>query len=113
MGLIELYKLLVRTGYPVAYYQFETNKNNPPPKPPYIVYWTPNSTSYGADESKALIRNTTVHVELYTVKKDLDAEAKLEDIFGSANIQYDKDEAFIDSEKLYQIVYSFELIQKL
>lgn len=113
MTLDKLYTLLKQTGYPVAYYQFESKKNNPPPNPPYIIYWTPESSSYGADTSKALVRNSTVHVELYTTKKDLQAETKLEAALDSKCIHYDKNEAYIESEKLYQILYSFELIEKL
>jgi len=113
MTLDKLYTLLKQTGYPVAYYQFESKKNNPPPNPPYIIYWTPESSSYGADTSKALVRNSTVHVELYTTKKDLNAEAKLEAVLDSANIHYEKTETYIDAEKLYQVVYSFDLIEKL
>lgn len=113
MTLAELYALLKQTGYPVAYHHFVASENNPPPPPPFIVYWVPNSSSYGADTSKALIRNSTVHVELYTTKKDLNTEAKLEAVLDGANIQYEKTETYIDAEKLYQVVYSFELIEKL
>lgn len=113
MKLAELYTLLKQTGYPVAYHHFVSDPKNPPPPPPFIVYWVPNSSSYGADTSKALIRNNTVHVELYTVKKDLDAEAKIENVLDGAGIQYEKTETWIDSQKLFQVVYEFDLIEKL
>lgn len=113
MTLAELYTLLKQTGYPVAYHHFVADPNNPPPSPPFIVYWVPNSSSYGADVGKALVRNSTAHVELYTAKKDLVAEGKLEAVLDGAGIQYDKTETYIDAEQLYQVVYTFEVIEKL
>jgi len=113
MTLAELYALLKQTGYPVAYHHFVASENNPPPPPPFIVYWVPDEDNYGADTSEALIRSSVVHVELYTDKKDLVAEAKLEAILDSAKIHYRKTEAWIDNQKLFQVVYEFDLIEKL
>lgn len=113
MTLAEIYALLKQTGYPVAYHHFESSPTNPAPTPPYILYLIPYSTSYGPDNDKSMIRNKHLQVELYTTKKDIAAEGRLESILDSAKIQYDKTEGYIESEKLYQIIYEFNLIEKI
>lgn len=113
MTLAEIYALLKQTGYPVAYHHFESSPTNPAPTPPYIIYLTPYSTNFGPDNKKAMIVNKRLQVELYTSIKDIAAENKLESVLSNANIQYDKTEGYIESEKLYQIIYEFNLIEKV
>lgn len=50
-----------------------------------------------------------VNVELYTDKKDLNAEQKVEDALDAASIFYAKSEVWIDSEKLYEVLYEMEV----
>ena len=49
------------------------------------------------------------HIELYTDFKDLAVEAKLEEALDAASIFYNKSETWIESEKLYEVLYQFEL----
>ena len=49
-----------------------------------------------------------VHVELYTDKKDPVTEARLEGVLDRHDIFYDKSEVWIESEKLYEVLYTFE-----
>lgn len=104
MTLAEVYTMLKQTGYPVAYHHFTTV-----PTPPYVVYLTPYSPNFAADD-KAYVKVNHLQVELYTAKKDTTAEAKLEVVFDANDICYEKTEVYIDSEKLYQIIYEFEEI---
>lgn len=48
-------------------------------------------------------------MELYTDQKDLAAERKLEDALDAATVFYNKSETWIESEKLYEVLYSFEM----
>jgi hypothetical protein len=48
-------------------------------------------------------------VELYTLKKDLEIETKMDDLFDSHSIFFDKVETYISTEKLYQITYYISL----
>ncbi|PEY72094.1 hypothetical protein CN344_29410, partial [Bacillus cereus] len=50
------------------------------------------------------------NIELYTTKKDLVAEAKLEKVLDDYEIPYDSYETFIESEKMYQKNYETRLI---
>ena len=101
--LEELYEILKTTGYPVAYRFFET-----PQKPPYICYLTAYSNNQSAD-NVVWQKINHVQIELYTDKKDREAEQKLEDALKSAGIFFESAETYIDSEKIYQKVYETEV----
>jgi hypothetical protein len=104
MTFKQLNTLLKSTGYPVAYYQFEK-----PPNIPFIVYMDGGSDVYGDDFSNKITVQNYV-VELYTDKKDLTAEGKVESVLNFTG--FNKSENYIDSEKLYQIVYEFTTTEK-
>ncbi|WP_437629275.1 hypothetical protein [Clostridium paraputrificum] len=109
MTLQELNEVLKGTGYPVAYSHFTSNPKNPLPSPPYITYLCPYSSNFMAD-NKVYKRVDNVQIELYTVKKDLEAEKKLEDILDKNDIAYEATEEWIESEKLFQKIYEVRLI---
>ena len=50
-----------------------------------------------------------MRLELYTDCKDLAAEQKVEDVLDAAGIFYNKSETWIGSEKLYEVLYSFDM----
>ena len=47
------------------------------------------------------------NIEVYTNKKDTDIETKVEAVLDKHKIFYNKSEIWIDSEKLYETIYSF------
>ena len=49
-------------------------------------------------------------IELYTTKKDLASEKLVEDKLKEIELPYSKIETWIDSEKLYQVIYEIQLI---
>ena len=50
-----------------------------------------------------------VHIELYTDLKDLAVEQQFEDVLDEHGIFYNKSETWIESEKLYEVLYTFYL----
>ena len=50
-----------------------------------------------------------IHIELHTDCKDLSAEQKVEAVLDKQGIFYEKSEVWIESEKLYEVLYSFEM----
>ena len=50
-----------------------------------------------------------IHIELYTDCKDLSAEQRIEAVLNQHGIFYEKSETWIESEKLYEVLYSFEM----
>ena len=90
---------------PVAYHHFEEGSR---PSPPYLVYLVTDSDNHGAD-NWTYHKQNNLQVELYTIKKDLAAEEKVESLFDSHLIYFEKVETYISSEKLYQITYYITL----
>ena len=78
------------------------------PDQPFLCYLLPGSDNFSAD-GKVYYRISEVRVELYTDQKDLAAERKLEDALDACGIFYEKSETWIDSEKLYEVLYVFEM----
>lgn len=109
MNLIELKKILDATGYPVAYSHFTATPGNPVPAPPYICFLVDGSANLMAD-NKVYHKVNDLNIELYTTKKELVAEAKLEKVLDDHEITYDSYGTFIDSEKLFQKIYETRLM---
>lgn len=104
MTQAELYTALKSLGYPVAYSSFVTY-----PSPPFITYQFAYSNDFMADDSN-YTGISNFQIELYTVKKDLAAEKKVQDKLKEMQMPYSKNEAWLDSEKLHQIIYEIQLI---
>lgn len=109
MTLGELTKILEATGYPVAYSHFIATSTKPVPAPPYICFLVDGSANLMAD-NKVYHKINDLNIELYTVKKDLTAEAKLEQVLDDHEIPYDSYGIFIESEKMYQKIYETRLM---
>ncbi len=103
MTLAELYQILKTTGYPVTYSHF-----NESPAVPYITYLVAYSSNTFAD-NKVLQKVDNVQIELYTSKKDLTAEGRLETILDNYELPYDTTETYIESEGLFQKIYEVRL----
>jgi hypothetical protein len=108
MNLTELKTILEATGYPVAYLRFYETENEPLPQPPFIVYVVAYSSNFMAD-NKVHKEIDNVQIELYTDKKDLDAETKLAAVLNENELPYATTETFIESENLYQKIYEVRL----
>lgn len=76
--------------------------------PPFICYLLPESDNFAAD-GKVYFKANEVHIELYTDTKDLSVEQKVEAVLDEHGIYYDRSEVWIESEKLYEVLYTFEM----
>lgn len=103
MTLSELNAILKSSGYPVTYSHFKDAQT-----PPFICYWSPYSPNFIAD-NKVYKKIDVVQIELYTTKKDLAAEKKLEDLLDANDLPYEPIESFIESEQLFQRIYEVRL----
>lgn len=101
----DLIRLLEETGIPFAYDHFAEGES---PDPPFICYLLPQSDHFSAD-GKVYLKVSSVNIELYTDSKDLAVEQTLEAVLDTHGIFYDKTEVWIESEKLYEVLYSFEM----
>ena len=105
MTIEELAAMLQSTGIPFAYDHFAEGES---PSPPFICYLLPGSDNFAAD-GQVYYRINQVRIELYTDSKDLTVEGKVEKALDDAGIFYNKSEVWIESEKLYEVLYSFEV----
>ena len=100
----KLLELMGEIDIPSAYDHFAEGES---PDPPFITYLLPGSDNFAAD-GKVYFRVAEVHIELYTDEKNPEVEAIVESVLDTHGIFYDKTEVWIDSEKLYEVLYSFE-----
>lgn len=100
----ELLQILSETQIPFAYHHFAEGES---PEPPFICYLLPGSHNFSAD-GKVYYKINEVHIELYTDLKDLAVERQLEAVLDEHSIFYNKSETWIESEKLYEVLYTFE-----
>jgi hypothetical protein len=101
----ELLQILSETQIPFAYHHFAEGES---PEPPFICYLFPGSNNFSAD-GKVYYKINEVHIELYTDLKDLAVEQQLEEVLDEHGIFYNKSETWIESEKLYEVLYTFEM----
>lgn len=109
MTRAEIANMISAMGFPFAYYQFEANPDNPPPPPPFICFYYPNNNDLIADNIN-YARIDALTIELYTDNKDFDNEAAVESVLLSHGLAFGKTEAYIDTEKMYQITYTMEVV---
>ena len=101
----ELIAILNEIGIPYAYDHFAEGES---PQPPFLCYLLPASDNFSAD-GKVYYKVSGVNVELYTDTKDLPVESKVEAVLDRHSIFYEKSEVWIESEKLYEVLYTFEM----
>ena len=101
----KLLQMMAEIPFPSAYDHFAEGES---PEPPFITYLLPGSDNFAAD-GKVYFRVTEVHIELYTDEKNPEVEAQVEAVLDEHGVFYDKTEVWIESEKLYEVLYSFEM----
>ena len=101
----EIYEMLSGLGLPIAYHHFSEGES---PDPPFLIYLSPGSNNFSAD-GKVYFKVKELDIELYTDKKEPELEDRLEAIFDASGIFYEKTETYIESEKLYEVLYETEV----
>ena len=101
----KILSILNALGIPIAYDHFAQGES---PNPPFICYLIPGTNNFSAD-GVAYYKINQFNIELYTDLKDLSLERKLEEALDEASIFYNKSETWIESESLYEVLYTFEM----
>ena len=101
----KLIAIMKEVGLPFAYDHFAEGES---PEPPFICFLIPGSDNFAAD-GRVYYKINSVNVELYTDLKDPELEERLETVLDGHGIFYRKTEVWIDSERLYEVLYQFEL----
>lgn len=101
----KLLEIIRDIGLPNAYHHFAEGES---PKPPFLVYLLSSSNNFSAD-GKVYFKVNEVHMELYTDYKNPQLEKKIEAVLDEYGIFYNKFESYIESERLYEVLYIFEM----
>lgn len=100
----ELYELLKELKMPIAYHHFIKAKS-----PPFIVYYRVNSKNFVADDT-VYTKTNIYRIELYTKQKDVNKEIEIENLLDRSGIIYEViSESYIESEKIYQVIYEINI----
>ena len=101
----ELVKMIEEMGIPFAYDHFAEGES---PAPPFICYLLPGTDNFAAD-GRVYLKVNEVNIELYTDTKNLSVEQQVEAVLDKYGIFYEGSEVWISSEKLYEVMYTFEM----
>ena len=105
MTIEYIVEMLQEMNIPFAYDHFAEGES---PAPPFICYLIPSSDNFAAD-GRVYFKLNEVRIEMYTDFKDPSLESRVEDVLDRHEIFYNKSETWIQSEKLYEVMYSFEM----
>lgn len=104
MELKEICTKLKSLDIPVAYLCFQK-----PQKLPFVVYYEAGTDIQGADNYD-LYRDVTINIELYSEKKDVQLERRIEALFREMEIEKSTD-TYLKDEKMFMTTFSFDTIQ--
>lgn len=102
----EVRAMVEKTGFPTAYHHFAEGQA---PGLPFLVYLYPKSNNFSADGIVYQGINK-LDIELYTECKDPEAERKVEAVLKEYGFFYEKNETYIESEKMYEVFYETEVL---
>lgn len=102
----DIVSMLEEAGLPAAYDHFAEGES---PDPPFLVFLFPASDNFKAD-GRVYAKIQELNIELYTDKKDPPLEKRMEDILDAHEIAYEKSETWIESERMYEVLYRAELL---
>ncbi len=101
----EVFNMLKTIGLPLAYDHFAEGEG---PDPPFMVYLYPSADNFAAD-GRPYFKQDVLHIEVYTDKKDISLEERVEAVLERNGLFYAKSETWIPSEKLYEVLYETEV----
>ncbi len=103
----EIMGMLAEAPLPVAYDHFAEGES---PDPPFLVFLFPSSDNFSADGT-VYQKIDELHIELYTDRKQPDVESALEAVLDRHGVFYNKSEVWIETERLYEVLYSTEVLR--
>ena len=105
MSYEEIAEMMQEIGLPFAYHHFAEGES---PKPPFLLFLSPGENTFGAD-NLMYFSFKRLNIELYTDVKSPEIELQVEDVLTQRGIYYTKTEIWIESERLYEVLYEMEV----
>ena len=97
--------IMEEMGLPFAYNHFAEGES---PNPPFLIFLSPGENTFSAD-NHMYFSFKQLDIELYTDIKNPELEENIERILKRHKIYYTKSEVWIESEKLYEVLYETEV----
>jgi len=106
MTFSELNTMVQSIGLPSNYYQWP---DGAAPDLPFVLFYYPSRDDFYADGIN-YVKNTKMNLELYTENKDFSLESSVESVLEENGISYEKEEQYITSERMYEVLYTMEVL---
>lgn len=102
----QIASMVSEIGVPTAYYQFPEGTDQ---ACPFVCFFFTGSDDLKADNSNYQ-RIRPLAIELYTDAKDFTLEQTVENVLNQHGHVYDREESYIDSERMNMVVYATDII---
>ncbi len=102
----EVTQMLGEVGIPFAYDHFAEGES---PDPPFLVFLYPGTENLFADDA-VYKKIDSLHIELYTDRKDPDLERRFGAVLMAHDLPWEKSEVWIESEKMYENLYKTQIV---
>lgn len=106
MTTAQVATMIESIGLDYAYYQFDEGCGQ---EPPFIVFYYPDDNDFIAD-GRNYVKKRRLIIELYTDNKDFTTEAAVEAVLTANGFVYSRSETYIDSERMYEVIFQTEVI---
>ena len=101
----EVMEMIAEMEVPFAYDHFSEGES---PDPPFICFLFPSSDNFSADNI-VYAGFKILHIELYTDEKNPELEEKVESVLTAHELYWEKTEVWIESEKMYDVLYAMSV----
>lgn len=102
----EVATMINSIGIPYAYYQFPDGTGQ---ACPFICFFFSDSNDLAAENTNYQ-KIRTLNLELYTDNKDFELEETVETVLNSNGLVYDRSESYLDSERMFMVVYTTDIL---
>lgn len=101
----EIHEMMLEMGLPFSYHHFAEGET---PEPPFLLFLSPGEETFGADN--VVYHNfKQLDIELYSDRKSPEVEEQVESVLKLHEIYFTKTETWIESEKLYEVLYEITI----
>ena len=101
----QINEMMQEMGLPFAYHHFAEGES---PEPPFLLFLSPGENTFSADNSM-YFSSKMLDIEPYTDVKNPELEKQVEQVLKRYKIYYTKSEVWIESERLYEVIYETEV----
>lgn len=101
----QINEMMQEMELPFAYHHYAEGES---PEPPFLLFLSPEENTFSADNSM-YFSSKMLDIELYTDVKNPELEKQVEQVLKRYKIYYTKSEVWIESERLYEVIYETEV----